>query len=842
MRNRLEVSLEVPNAEQGIRKLRATKTEMRDVRDAANDAERGVDKLGDEFDETGRKADSYGRSADRASRQTDGLAKIAGGAVSRLAAMGAAAAGAAASLAAVGTIRVSTEFEREFSQVNTLLDDASFKAGALNDNIAGLKVGLRELRAESGDSFANLSKGLFDLVSAGVAAEDSIRVLNDANVLAKAGVTDVSVAVDGLTTVINAYGESAERSEVLASKFFTAQKFGKTTVEELAAGIGRVAASAANFGISLNELLAAQAAATAAGINQAEAFTGMRAIFGNLVQQEARAREEAEKLGIEFSAAAVRAKGFTKFLEEIQSSANFTEQSFENLFRSTEALNFILAITGETGASVYAKTLRELGDETQSVITLNEAYKDAVSTADEANKQLAGSLDQILVIAGEAGALEAYTQIIRELTEVLRSDAAKEFAENFGGAMKQAADAAAGLLAILKDIQEITSFVGREGTPVNAALGVTGFIERATPFGSAREAAGDVFGYLAERGREARAVKSTDVIASEIPDDIADIVSALGDADLAAQVFQERLSSLGEGSVLGGALSAFDGLIAKLSKTQEQAALTSESVESIGDAGKSAATITQALFQDEISRSQQLLAAAKSSIADYERLTREFKIQDEIKKVVDDLTTAGIDFDPKTVEVSVRTIIDTRDAAEALVEAAEGFGKRLEMAADEFARQNEVRQNALDNARDALGGRSTSDPIYRDLLETLRRDRQDLISAIERQAVEQRRFLTPEDKNRIAEAEAEQQAIEEAIRNGARDGVADGLRNLEAVFYGIERAFSQIDSGFGQLRDGLSDLGANLLQGISGLASGAADVFSGISSGLTRVFGEAATC
>ena len=838
-RNRLEVSLEV-GAEDGIRKLRATKTEMKDVRDAANDAERGVDKFGDELTETGRKADGYGRSMNRAGKETDALARVASGAVGRLASMGAAAAGAAAGLAAVGTVRISTDFEREFSQVNTLLDDASFNAGALNDNIAGLKTGLRELRAQSGDSFANLSKGLFDLVSAGVAAEDAIRVLNDANVLAKAGVTDVSVAVDGLTTTINAYGESAQRSEILSAKFFTAQKFGKTTVEELARGLGQVAPLAAQLGVSLDELFASQAAATSAGIRQSEAFTGLKAALTNIVKPAKDAADEADRLGVAFDASALKAKGLTGFLADIQASADFTDESFQKLFGSAEALNFVLAVTGG-GAEVYAKTLRELGDETKSVITLNEAYKDAVSTADQANKEFAGSLDQLAVIAGEAGALEAYTGIVRELTEVLRSDAAKDFAANFGGAMKEAADAAAGLLAILRDIQEVTAFAGREGTPVNAALGVIGFLDRATPFGGARAAVGDAFDGLAARGREDRALKSTDVIASDIPDDIAEIVSAIGDADDAARLFQERLEALGEGSVLGGALTAFDGLIGKLSKTQDQAALTAESVETIGEAGKSAATITQALFQDEIARSQQLLAAAKSSIADYERLTREFKIQDEIKKVIDDLTTSGVEFDQKTVEVSVRTIIDTTEAAEALVEAAEGFGKRLDMAADEFARQAQVRSDALSNARDALGGRSAADPIYRSLLETLREDRRELISAIERQAVEQRRALTSDDKDRIAEAEAEQQAIEEAIRNGSREGVAEGLRGLEAVFYGIERAFSQIDYGFAQLQDGLGDLKDNLLKGIGSLASGGANVVSGIGSGLSKIFGDAAS-
>lgn len=418
--NRLAISIEAEGAEEGLRKLRLVKSEMRDVAGAATKAERGVDELGDELTQTGRKADQYGRSVGGAKRQTDALASAAAAGVSRLAAIGAAAAGAGASLAVIGSFRAASAFESEFSKIETLLDSASFKTGALNDNIAGLKTGLLELRSNSGDTFDNLTKGMFDLVSAGVDASDSIRVLNDANVLAKAGVTDVAVSVDGLTTVINAYGEASGRSEVLASKFFTAQKFGKTTVEELARGLGQVAPLAAQLGVSLDELFASQAAATSAGIRQSEAFTGLKATLTNIVKPSKDAADEAARLGVSFDAAGLKAKGLTKFLADIKSSANVTDESFQKLFGSAEALNFVLAVTGG-GAAIYAKTLSELGDEAKSVATLQEAYARVLDDSGQKIGRLQGTVEALAVAVG-AGLAPAFNAATDKLTKFLSGD------------------------------------------------------------------------------------------------------------------------------------------------------------------------------------------------------------------------------------------------------------------------------------------------------------------------------------------------------------------------------------------------------------------------------------
>lgn len=401
------------------------------------------DKLAAGADKAGKKTKQFGDKAEKSSKKVGRLEKASTALTGRvkLLAAGVVAAGTAFGVAFGGrTLRDFSKFEAGFSKVETLFDDTSFAAGGLEENVSKLRSGLQDLRSQSGDSFDNLNKGLFDLVSAGVAADDSLRVLTDANTLARAGATDVSIAVDGLTTSINAYGESAGRSEVLASKFFTTQKFGKTTVEDLAKGLGQVAPLAAELGVSFDELLASQAAATATGIRQSEAYTGLKAALTNIVKPAEDAKNEAARLGVEFNSAALKAKGLTEFLLEIKDSSEFADDSFQKLFGSIEGLNFIMAVTGG-GAEIYAKTLSELSDETKSVATLQDAYSKVLNDTDERMKRFKGTLGAVSIAVG-AGLAPAFGDLTEKVTNFFKGD-------DFQARLQGITDGVAGAVATL---------------------------------------------------------------------------------------------------------------------------------------------------------------------------------------------------------------------------------------------------------------------------------------------------------------------------------------------------------------------------------------------------------
>ena len=142
----------------------------------------------------------------------------------------------------------------------------------------------------------DLSSALFDVVSAGVDAKDATMFLEEAAKLATAGVTDTKTAVDGLTSVINAYGMRADEVTDVSDKFFMAQKFGKTTIAELSGAIGKVAPIASAAGISLDELLGTVSTLTLKGLGTAEAVTAVRGAISSIIKPTKEAQDLAAGL------------------------------------------------------------------------------------------------------------------------------------------------------------------------------------------------------------------------------------------------------------------------------------------------------------------------------------------------------------------------------------------------------------------------------------------------------------------------------------------------------------------------------------------------------------------
>lgn len=331
----------------------------------------------------------------------------------------------AALTASVGlAVREFAKFESSFTNVQTLLDQSSFKTKSFTKGIEDLKNGVLEVGAKSGQSFDILNKGLFDIVSAGIDAEQSISVLNTATELAIAGATDTSVAVDGLTSAINAFSLKGEDAASVAQKFFLAQKAGKTTVEELASGFGLAASTASSFGVSLDELLGSVSAVTLGGVKTNAAYTGLAAVLANISQPTALATEEARRLGVEFDSQSLRTKGLAGFFDDLTSSQNFNQQSLEKLFGSIEAKKFVFALLRD-GASDFKDQLAALSDESKLAATFQDALEVKQKTLNQALNRGRQALDAAAIVIGEqfapviiraADAITAFAQEITQLT------------------------------------------------------------------------------------------------------------------------------------------------------------------------------------------------------------------------------------------------------------------------------------------------------------------------------------------------------------------------------------------------------------------------------------------
>src|SRR5210317_1768312 len=184
--------------------------------------------------------------------------------------------GAAAGLAATKSLTAFRDFETGMNEVFTLLPGTSQKTfDQINKDVL-------KLSKEIGRLPEDVIPALYDSLSAGVPPDNVFTFLEVANKLAVGGATELGVAVDGLTTVVNAFGSDVISVGEASDIIFTAVKGGKTTVEELSKAMFNVAPIAASMGIEFGNVTAAVATLTASGTPTSVAMTQIKSTLSEL--------------------------------------------------------------------------------------------------------------------------------------------------------------------------------------------------------------------------------------------------------------------------------------------------------------------------------------------------------------------------------------------------------------------------------------------------------------------------------------------------------------------------------------------------------------------------------
>lgn len=257
------------------------------------------------------------------------------------------------------------DFETSLTNVFTLLDQETFTKFGKN-----LEKGALDIQKQFGFATEQTNKALFDTISAGVEAGNAINFMKEASRLAIGGVTDISVAVDGLTSVMNAYGKESFNATEAANVFFTTQKFGKTTVAALASNIGQVAPIANAAGFSFNETATALSTLTLAGLSTEEATTGLKAIMVSVIKPASQSAIEFAKLGIKLKDVKGEIKPLGTILADISKKTKGNATVLGKLFPNVRALGAAAAFASGK-IKDYDKILKATQNDTTS---LNDAF------------------------------------------------------------------------------------------------------------------------------------------------------------------------------------------------------------------------------------------------------------------------------------------------------------------------------------------------------------------------------------------------------------------------------------------------------------------------------------
>jgi TP901 family phage tail tape measure protein len=368
-----------------------------------------------------------------------------------------------APLAAAGIAgsKFSMDFGDGMAKISTVADTT-------NISLDDLGKGVIKLSNMSGEGFETIQDGMYDTISSGVKAEESVNFLTTAVKAAKGGYTDTATSVDGLTTVLNAYGLKTDEVTNIANQMFIAQNLGKTTFGEMSSSIGNVIPTTAALKVSTSELFSSLATLTANGIKTSEAVTGLKAAYSNIAKPSDNAAKMAEKLGIEFNAAHLQSVGWGKFLEEVKEKTGGNTEQLYQLFGSVDAVNTVLTMTSDQGMSLFKQSMEQM---TTNTTALDDAFEKVDNTAGNKLRKNFNELKNESIKLGDAlsPVMEEITNVIGKFTSVLGEMDEEQlktitnigmFAIALGGILKVVGGVANGIGTVMSVVSKLTPVLG----------------------------------------------------------------------------------------------------------------------------------------------------------------------------------------------------------------------------------------------------------------------------------------------------------------------------------------------------------------------------------------------
>lgn len=352
---------------------------------AADDAASAQANLAESTSEAGNQQRSAAENAKHYGEALDKLAKSATQAGKALTK------GLTLPIVGMGTasVKYGMELEDAVYEVATLPGVLSGTQEQRQQQIRALTDELIDASNDAHTAATELASATYDAISAGVAPEDAAYWAERAAMAGKAGRSDASTVINGASSIYNAWGAKASGGlDHILDSMITAQNLGKTTVGELSSQIGQVSGLAPQLSLSMEEVLSSVAALTAGGLSTSSAITGLRGVLSAVIKPTSEAAEMAKELGIDFSAAGLKAKGFTGFLAEIASVTEGDSEKLGKLFGSVEGLNAVMML-GTTAADKYHSILAEM---TSASGTLDAAFETRVSSR---SAQLEGAMNRL---------------------------------------------------------------------------------------------------------------------------------------------------------------------------------------------------------------------------------------------------------------------------------------------------------------------------------------------------------------------------------------------------------------------------------------------------------------
>lgn len=388
-------------------KLKANENQIQQATAKIEEQQRSLEQLGQELREAGLNTDDLERANDRLknsyerlqasqerlkalNQQQEAIKKnISATKTQILGTVGAYTAVAAAIYA--GPVQAAQTYETALAKVNTIADTTAVPLETISQQVMALSN-------KTGVAANALAEDVYNAISAGQDTADAVNFVSYSTKLAKAGFAETSQTLDVLTTILNAYGKSADEVGTVSDILIQIQNKGKVSVGELSSVMGKIIPTANAYNVSLEQLGATYAIMTSKGIAAAETTTYANSMLNELGKSGSTADKILRSVaGGGFADLMANGSSLAEVLDILQQEAQKSGKTIADMFGSAEAGKAAMSILSNGVDGFNASVQDMLG----SVGATETAFGIMADTTENRMAKAKNSLNNLQIVLGQ---------------------------------------------------------------------------------------------------------------------------------------------------------------------------------------------------------------------------------------------------------------------------------------------------------------------------------------------------------------------------------------------------------------------------------------------------------
>jgi TP901 family phage tail tape measure protein len=250
-------------------------------------------------------------------------------------------------LAGAAAIKLSIDFDRSMRNVNSI-------AGLPEKQFASLRKSVLALAGPTAQAPDTLAKGLYDLVSSGFSADQSLKILRVSSIAATAGLTDAATSTKVVAASLNAYRLPVSKAQDISDSLFQTVNLGVLSFADLANSIGQVLPYSAALGVDLTQVGGAVTTLTKGGLQPDRAMNRLQNLFNSLIKSRGKLGKTFGKLGFEGGEDAISKLGLQGTMDLLAKQTGGNKKKAAQLFPDMQAMQAFLALTGKNSKAANA--------------------------------------------------------------------------------------------------------------------------------------------------------------------------------------------------------------------------------------------------------------------------------------------------------------------------------------------------------------------------------------------------------------------------------------------------------------------------------------------------------